>query len=97
MKGTRAARPTLSKFTDEAIEEASSGPADADGIPFEPVGDEADLVRDAPEFARLRKLHHQIEATYGTARPNGRPDPGEPAPPADDGLESVRRQRNDSS
>ena len=31
--------------------------------------DEAELESEAPEFARLRKVHRLIEATYGTLRP----------------------------
>ena len=36
---------------------------------FDGAVDEADLERDAPEFARLRRLHLQIEATYGARGP----------------------------
>ena len=31
--------------------------------------DEARLERESPEFARLRKVHHLIETTYGTMKP----------------------------
>ena len=62
---------------------------------FDGAVDEADLERDAPEFARLRRLHLQIEATYGARGPLDEVDP-DPALAEESASErSSRREPGD--